>query len=221
MGSQPVRLLVLVLVLAAVPGCLNAATPYGCDLATAAPEDTVTNAQSSHVLAWKQMLNSERFASDREKLERVNHFFNTFRFCPDLVQWGQEDYWATPAELLRSGVGDCEDFALAKYISLRCLGVPVHRLRLTYTVALRLEQPHMVLVYVADHSNEPLVLDNLVPDICSVSERPDLVPVYSFNDDDLWLNRESGDGERIGDAGCLQAWNALRARIQGRIATSQ
>jgi predicted transglutaminase-like cysteine proteinase len=214
-------LLVLALVLGAVSGGLNAATPYGCDLTTAAPEDTVANAQSSHILAWQRMLNSERFASEREKLERVNRFFNAFRFCPDLAQWGQEDYWATPAELLQSGVGDCEDFALAKYISLRCLGVPVQRLRLTYTVALRLGQPHMVLVYVPERTDELLVLDNLVPDICSVSERPDLLPVYSFNDDDLWLNRESGGGERIGDAGCLQAWNALRARIQGRIATSQ
>lgn len=157
---------------------LSAAPAYGCEMGTSLANSVRANPQSPRVSSWKQLLDSEHFASDREKLERVNRFFNQFQFVSDLSQWGRRDHWATPLELLESGLGDCEDFALAKYISLRCLGVSVHRLRLTYTVALKLNQAHMVLVYFPEHQNDPLILDNLTPDIRPASSRRDLIPVY-------------------------------------------
>ena len=42
------------------------------------------------------------------------------------------DYWATPVESLRKGEADCEDYAIAKYFTLRQLGVADDKLRITY-----------------------------------------------------------------------------------------
>lgn len=212
--SDSISSLAVLVALLTATDPLLAAPSYGCGTGTSLTENARANSQSTRLLAWKQMLNSEHYGSDREKLERVNRFFNEFRFVSDDARWGQGDQWATPVELLESGVGDCEDFALAKYISLRCLGVSVHRLRLTYTFALKLNKAHLVLAYLPGEHKEPLILDNLIADIRPASARRDLVPVYSFNDDSLWLNTERGASERIGDSSCIKVWNELRARIR-------
>ena len=41
----------------------------------------------------------------------------------DEVQWGTEDRWSSPFETLQSRRGDCEDYAIAKYIALREAGL--------------------------------------------------------------------------------------------------
>ena len=92
--------------------------------------------------------------------------------------------------VLAKGQGDCEDYAIAKFASLRAAGVARERLRLVYVRA-RLpgqteDQPHMVLAYHAEPGAEPLVLDNLRPEILPAGQRPDLTPVFSFNDEGLW-----------------------------------
>jgi len=34
------------------------------------------------------------------------------KYSPDSIEWGVDDYWATPEETIANGYGDCEDFAL-------------------------------------------------------------------------------------------------------------
>ena len=54
---------------------------------------------------------------ERDRLAAVNGFFNQrVAFRDDIEVWGQIDYWATPLELLDKGAGDCEDYAIAKYM---------------------------------------------------------------------------------------------------------
>lgn len=153
-------------------------------------------------------------ASVREKLVLVNAFFNQMRFVSDRQQWGKDDYWATPVEFLAAGGGDCEDFSLAKYFTLRALGVPADSMRLTYAKAVKLNQAHMVVAYFPATDAEPLILDNLVGDIRPASQRVDLVPVYSFNGDGLWLSKERGRGRRVGGADRLKLWNDLKYRME-------
>ncbi|MEW6691534.1 MAG: transglutaminase-like cysteine peptidase [Pseudomonadota bacterium] len=163
--------------------------------------------------AWQQLLDSSAGLAEMDKLREVNRFFNRLAFVSDREHWGREDYWATPLEFLGSGGGDCEDFAVAKYFSLKALGVPVDRLRLTYVKAVQLNEAHMVLTYYPEPSAEPLVLDNLVPDIRLASGRRDLVPVYSFNADGLWLAKERGLGRFVGKADRLSRWTELQRRM--------
>ncbi|MEW6125391.1 MAG: transglutaminase-like cysteine peptidase [Pseudomonadota bacterium] len=163
--------------------------------------------------SWQQLLDGSAGLAEMDKLREVNRFFNRLAFVSDREHWGREDYWATPLEFLGSGGGDCEDFAVAKYFSLKALGVPVDRLRLTYVKAVQLNEAHMVLTYYPEPSAEPLVLDNLVPDIRLASGRRDLVPVYSFNADGLWLAKERGLGRFVGKADRLSRWTELQRRM--------
>lgn len=162
---------------------------------------------------WQQLITDSQRLAEAEKLEVVNQFFNQMRFVSDLKHWGQEDFWATPVEFLASGAGDCEDFSIAKYFTLRELGVDDSKLRITYVKAIELDQAHMVLSYFATPGKEPLILDNLKPDIKRASHRKDLVPVYNFNGDGLWLSRQKGEGVRVGESDRIKLWTDLRKRV--------
>lgn len=168
------------------------------------------------VLNWSSLLERTDLADDRERLETTNRFFNRVRFVDDIKHWGENDYWATPVEFLGSNGGDCEDFSIAKYLTLRHLGVPEERLRLVYVKALRLNQAHMVVAYLATPDAEPLILDNLVPEIRPASTRTDLLPVYSFNGESLWLAKERGLGRApIGSSDRISLWTQLQQRLRG------
>jgi predicted transglutaminase-like cysteine proteinase len=123
------------------------------------------------------------------RLKRLNTFFNRrVEYREDRDVWGQVDYWATPLEMLNKGAGDCEDYAIGKYLSLIAAGVSPVKMRLVYV---RAEVggtilAHMVLAYYPDPTAEPLILDNLITDIRPASRRPDLAPVFSFNAEGLW-----------------------------------
>ncbi len=170
----------------------------------------------ARVIEWAELINNDNnnTLTDMEKLKLVNRFFNRNRFVSDRRHWGEEDYWATPIEFLSTNGGDCEDFSIAKYFTLRELGVSEDRLRLSYVKALKLNQAHMVVTYFKTANAEPLVLDNLISRIKPASKRKDLLPVYSFNGDGLWLAQRRGQGEFVGSSGRLSLWNDLRQRMQ-------
>lgn len=149
---------------------------------------------AASVEAWRQVLLEAEPLGEAEQLQRVNTFLNRrTAFDDDIVVWRAQDYWATPLETLARGAGDCEDFSIAKYVSLRLLGIPAERLRLIYVRATigapdsGVSQAHMVLGYYASPDAEPLILDNLIGDIRPATRRPDLFPVFSFNDAGLWV----------------------------------
>ncbi len=157
---------------------------------------------------WLALIDQSQRKSEPEKIGLVNDFFNRLRFVSDSAHWGKEDYWATPVETLATNGGDCEDFSIAKYFTLRSLGVPEERLRLVYVKALTLGQAHMVLTYSTAPGAVPLVLDNLVEEIKPATERTDLQPVYSFNVQGLWLAKQ-----RVGGAERVGLWRGLLARM--------
>lgn len=164
--------------------------------------------------AWQRLLGDEAGASEAEQLRAVNAFFNTqLRFSDDQRIWRQTDYWATPVESLLKGAGDCEDYAIAKYFSLRELGVPADKLRITYVKALRLNQAHMVLTYYEKPDSIPLVLDNLIGSILPASQRSDLLPVYAFNGEGLWL-ANVGSSRQVGDSKRLSRWQDLLKKMK-------
>lgn len=151
------------------------------------------------------------------QLRGVNDFFNQrIRWLDDRAIWQQEDYWATPLETLGKGDGDCEDFTIAKYITLMQLGIPTERLRLIYVRASigrgGLSQAHMVLGYYQLPGAEPQVLDNLVETIQPASERIDLTPVFSFNSNGLWAGGSSRS--RADPVQRLSRWRNVLARMQ-------
>jgi predicted transglutaminase-like cysteine proteinase len=143
------------------------------------------------IAAWRRLMVDSRSLPDSDKLNKVNIFFNRqMLFEDDLVVWGQADYWATPLEFMGRGSGDCEDFVVAKYITLQMLGIDNERLRLIYVrakIGSTASVAHMVLGFYPQPTEEPLILDNLISSVRPASQRPDLSPVFSFNNNGLWV----------------------------------
>jgi len=162
---------------------------------------------------WQQLIQTSKFLSEKEKLIQVNNFFNQqISFANDINLWGVKDYWATPYEVLSKGAGDCEDYSIAKYYSLIKLGVPEHKLRITYVKALKYNQAHMVLSYFSHPHAIPTILDNLIPDIISIKQRQDLLPFFSFNDSGVWLASTSHE-KKLKHTPQLFMWEKLKHRI--------
>jgi len=159
--------------------------------------------------AYARSLEAAR-GREAEVLQLVNDAINgQMKWVDDRAHWGAEDYWATPAESSGSAGGDCEDFSIAKYYLLKELGVPLARLRITYVrVLTRGGQAHMVLAYYASPSAEPLILDNFDARVRPASQRTDLDPVYSFNDDEVQIK-----GASRGKPSQIRAWLTLQQHL--------
>jgi predicted transglutaminase-like cysteine proteinase len=166
---------------------------------------------------WQQLLDSGGARTESQKLAAVNDFFNQVPWVSDPEHWKKNDYWATPVEMLASNGGDCEDFAIAKYFTLVALGVADDKLKITYVKTRDpnpINQSHMVLAYYSTPTGQPLILDNLVPQIKPGAQRADLTPVYSFNGSGLWLAKEKGAGKQVeGGSSNIAFWRDLTSRM--------
>jgi predicted transglutaminase-like cysteine proteinase len=168
----------------------------------------------TRLVSWEKLIQDNSGLTDMEKLRKVNSFFNKqIIFVNDIDLYGKKDYWATPIEFLCRGAGDCEDYAIAKYFSLKIMGIPEEKLRITYVKALRQNIPHMVMAYYGTPGAEPLILDNLVDSIKRSSERMDLLPIFTFNGTGLWLAHYRGQGKLAGKSGRLTAWKNLLQKM--------
>ncbi|MGB5920080.1 transglutaminase-like cysteine peptidase [Arcobacter sp.] len=169
------------------------------------------------VLVWDEMVENAKSKDILHKLKDVNDFFNKIKYKTDQSHWGKKDYWAAPFEFMGTGAGDCEDYAIAKYFTLRKLGVPEDKLRITYVKLLqrgtKYEQAHMVLTYYHTPSSTPVVLDNVNKILKLANKRPDLKPVYSFNAQGLWEAKNKGKTSQLVGKNNLKSWKDLMSRI--------
>jgi predicted transglutaminase-like cysteine proteinase len=167
---------------------------------------------------WEKAVTTFQNGTEQQKLMDVNEYVNhKLRFEDEQNIWGVADYWATPIEALVKGAGDCEDYAIAKYFSLKFAGVPISKLRLTYVKARtggpgnNHTQAHMVLTYYVSPDAEPLILDNLISEIRPASRRADLVPIFSVNSEGIW----SGGSKTLRPhASRLSRWDDLVLKMK-------
>jgi len=187
-------------------------------------ENALTKVEKNHgvdararVAGWRDLLNqlADRVPpEDAVYIEAANDYFNQVEWLWDKDHWGQEDYWATPIETLASNGGDCEDFSIGKYFSLTSVGMPTEKLRITYVKALDLNLAHMVLAYYSTPAAEPLILDNINKTILPASQRTDLLPIYSFNGDGLWLAKSRSTAVSSDVSKNLPSWGNLHQKIK-------
>lgn len=114
-------------------------------------------------------------------LEKVNDFFNKVDYSTDEDTYNLKDYWATPFEFLARDEGDCEDYAIAKYLLLKHLGINSNKMYLTYVNVIDYNASHMVLSYFETQNSVPLILDNFEEELLLATQRKDLKPIYYFN----------------------------------------
>lgn len=165
---------------------------------------------------WQNLLNSLANGNDMQRLTGVNAFFNQrIIYSENRDVWNKADYWATPLETFGKGAGDCKSFTINKYVSLRLLGMAPEKLRLTYVKVMiggpnsNVTEAHMVLAYYPTPAAEPLILDNLVNSIKPASMRPDLIPVFSFNMEGIWVGTVQEN-----NVGQLTRWKQLLDKLK-------
>ncbi len=134
---------------------------------------------------WHDFLVRLKDKSAAEQLDAVNAYVNAQNYVGDKKNYGKEDHWADPVTFLKNG-GDCEDFAILKYFSLRALGWPDDALRVVVVQDTRLRQPHAVLAVATE--KDVLILDNQKKKIVSEDAISNYAPVYSLTDKQWWLH---------------------------------
>ncbi len=118
----------------------------------------------------------------RARIGTINRAINmAIRPMSDVAQWGVPDRWSAPLATLASGRGDCEDYAIAKYVALREAGLAENDVRLVIVRELASGEDHAV---VAAHVNDKwIMLDNRHLALIEDSDMQRVRPLFVFDRD--------------------------------------
>jgi predicted transglutaminase-like cysteine proteinase len=139
-----------------------------------------------HLQEWRELLRDIAALEPLAQLDAVNAFMNRAPYVTDPVNYGVPDYWATPFQFLIKD-GDCEDYAIAKFASLRQLGFRNDQMRIVVVDDVNLRVPHAILVvYIGGRA---YVLDNQISRVVPAEVINHYRPIYSINEQAWWLHR--------------------------------
>ncbi|MGE4310886.1 transglutaminase-like cysteine peptidase [Desulfovibrio sp.] len=136
-------------------------------------------------VTWDGFKEKVQGKSTMDLLRHVNSFWNTWPYKEDIVNWGVEDYWAIPAEFLKKS-GDCEDYAIVKYFTLKELGISRENMRIVVVRDTVRNMAHAVLAVYMD--GDAYILDNLSNAVLSHSRIRQYSPQYSVNEVGRWAH---------------------------------
>ena len=137
------------------------------------------------VMAWQSLLAGLKGTNPVEQVTKINRFVNQWNYRTDRENFGLSDYWASPLEFMQYS-GDCEDYAITKYVSLRRLGFPAEDLRMVVVQDTLRNLAHAVLaVYLGD---QVFILDNLTNAVLPHDRIFQYVPYYSVNETTRWAH---------------------------------
>lgn len=140
---------------------------------------------SKAVRAWQAMIKKNKSSRQIDQLKTVNGFINQWRYRSDNYNYRQSDYWASPVEFF-SRSGDCEDYAITKYVTLRQMGFSADQLRLVVVKDLHRDLAHAVLAAYVD--GDVFILDNVNGRVRQQAEVTEYVPYYSVNEQARWAH---------------------------------
>ena len=133
---------------------------------------------------WFADVQTWRGEDRRTQMVAVQRMVNQMPYLEDRDVWGRSDYWATPREFLASS-GDCEDYAITKYYSLKALGWPERDVRLVVLHDEERDTPHAVLAVRLD--NQTYILDNLLTEPLPDRLLRQYRPYYAVNAEARWV----------------------------------
>ena len=133
---------------------------------------------------WRGMFVQWREKKLLEQLKSINDFANAHPYLLDQLNWGMEDYWETPYEFLVVN-GDCEDYAIAKYYTLRALGVPASQLRVIIVQDFNLGGIIHAILGVYD-DDKLYILDNQIAQVMRALSIYHYKPIYGINEEGWW-----------------------------------
>lgn len=136
------------------------------------------------ILQWHRMLDGLKNKPLHQQLDQVNNWSNEHPYIEDQVNWGLEDYWGTPYEFMEIS-GDCEDYAISKYYSLKELGVPIAKMRIIILQDLNLGGIIHAVLGVYD-GKELFILDNQSQHVTPAMRIYHYRPIFGINEDAWW-----------------------------------
>jgi len=159
---------------------------YFADAGTNPGPCTAKVFNACHARRWQELINQLQGQDLTTQLNAVNMFMNKRRYIVDPINWGVQDYWSTPGQFFAK-FGDCEDYAIAKYLTLKRLGVSAGKMRIVVLQDLNLGIAHAVLaVYSSDGI---IILDNQIKRMVQASVIHHYQPIFSINEEAWWLHR--------------------------------
>ena len=135
--------------------------------------------------AWDKFIAEQKDVPLGDLLTAVNQYMNRTTYIVDPVNWGIPDYWATPDEFFLKD-GDCEDYAISKYVTLKRLGVDPMDMRIVVLQDENLRAAHAVLA--VRYEGKYMILDNQVNSVLPDTQILHYRPVYSINETGWWLH---------------------------------
>jgi predicted transglutaminase-like cysteine proteinase len=142
-------------------------------------EDCASSFGSCPQREWRKVMARAKGASPETQLDDVNRFLNRFDYVLDAVNWGGVDYWETPKEFFLKG-GECKDYAISKYFTLRILGWAPERLWMIILQDMNLNVTHAVLA--AKLGDKTMILDNQVTDLVEQSRIRHYRPIFGLSE---------------------------------------
>jgi len=128
------------------------------------------------------VIDNVRALQGRAKLGILNREINlSIAYVSDRLQHAQADVWSDAITTFKTGRGDCEDFATAKYLALREAGISPEDLRLVIARVNVLGQAHAVVAARLD--GHWLILDNRHMAMLDDVNARELEPLFAFGDD--------------------------------------
>src|SRR5712692_3571101 len=86
---------------------------------------------SPAALQFLAIVDNAKAREGRARLGEINRAINlAIRPMSDLAQYGAVDVWSSPLVTFAHGAGDCEDYAIAKFVALRHAGIAAGDLRI-------------------------------------------------------------------------------------------
>ena len=133
---------------------------------------------------WYEMVQSMRGESRYTQMVGVHRWLNRYKYITDDRLWGRSDYWATPGQFTELS-GDCEDYSIAKYYTLKALGWSDEDLRLVVLQDTVRGIPHAVLA--VNYNGENYILDNLATEPLQDKYLRQYTPYYAVNATSRWV----------------------------------
>ena len=115
---------------------------------------------SEAALKFLAIVDSGRQHEGRARLGQINRAVNlAIRAVDDFAQFGELDVWSSPLVTFYRGAGDCEDYAIAKYVALSMAGIAAEDLRIVVMTDTIRHEGHAVAAVRLD--GHWLMLDNM------------------------------------------------------------
>jgi len=150
------------------------------DIDTMAQCRAVSEACAPATNRFIAVIDKARALDGRARLDAVNRAVNqAIVYMTDMQQWGVEDLWSSPLSTFASLRGDCEDYAIAKYVALREAGVAADDLRIVLAHNNALGEDHAILAARLDA--QWLILDNMRGEVVAEADEKHLAPLFAID----------------------------------------